>query len=95
MPSEVKHILRHTIDTKLEQNQPLFESEVAYVLRPPRGVHKDYALSETKHGLLNANQVSDLDSMSGLKYPVTAILTVFRTEPEFSAHHVQVYYPYW
>jgi len=61
-----KHILAFQIKRKLEQDQPLSDSEQAYIERSPQGEHKNYVLSKTKHGLLDADQVAELDSMSNL-----------------------------
>jgi hypothetical protein len=62
-PEKKKHILNRTIKTKLESNRELSESERIYILSTPRGQHKDYILSKTNHGLLDACQISELDSM--------------------------------
>lgn len=58
-----KHILAFMTKRKLEQNQSLSDSERAYVKRSLQGEHKVYVLSKTKHGLLGANQVAELNSM--------------------------------
>ena len=72
---KTKHVLGLRIKRKLERNQELSESERAYVLRPPRGEHTDYTLSQTKHGLLSASKISELESTFGLLCFETAMLT--------------------
>lgn len=93
---KTKHILGLRIKRKLERNQELSESERAYVLRPPRGEHTDYTLSQTKHGLPSAIKILELESTFGLLCFDTAMLTkIVRTQPKVSGHHVQIHYPYW
>jgi hypothetical protein len=70
-----KHILSFKIKRKLELNQELSENERAYVLRLSRSQHKDYILSKRKHGLLNADQITGLESMFDSRYSDKASLT--------------------
>ncbi|CAD0084870.1 unnamed protein product, partial [Aureobasidium vineae] len=69
-----EHTLALTIRQKLKQNQPLSKSDRAYIERRPRGQHRNYAMSKTKHGLLDAGQISELD-----KYSQKAPIIMFRS----------------
>jgi hypothetical protein len=94
-PEKKKHILNRTIKTKLESNRELSESERIYILSTPRGQHKDYILSKTNHGLLDACQISELDSMFDLRRSTSVSNKHIRTQRELSIHHAQMYYYYW
>jgi hypothetical protein len=94
MLAKRKHTLALRIKERLERNRELSESDRAYVMKLPRGQHKDYILSKTKHGLLDVNQISELDGMFKFGQSITGVLTRnTRTQRYFSIHYVQNNYP--
>jgi hypothetical protein len=75
MLAKRKHTLALKIKEKLKRNQELSQNDRVYVLRLPRKQHKDYILSKKYHGLLDATQVSELDSMFEVRQSTAAYLT--------------------